>query len=139
LEATCTELVATLRHHLHRMEFRKAADTLCALWTAGNQYIDERAPWALFKQNPDEAAVVIRTCLNLIRIYAIASSPFIPFTCDTICQALQLSESERRSPLSTVVDFHALQPDRPFQVPPPLFQKLDDEQIAELRSRFGGE
>jgi methionyl-tRNA synthetase len=139
LEATCQDLVDTLRHHLHRMEFRKAADTLCALWTAGNQYIDDRAPWALFKQDPAEAAVVIRTCMNLIRIYAIVSSPFIPFTCDTICEALHLSESERRSSFASVVDFQALQPDRPFDVPPPLFQKLDDDQIAELRSKFGGE
>jgi methionyl-tRNA synthetase len=139
LEATCQDLVDTLRHHLHRMEFRKAADTLCALWTAGNQYIDDRAPWALFKQDPAEAAVVIRTCMNLIRIYAIVSSPFIPFTCDTICEAMHLSESERRSSFASVVDFQALQPDRPFNVPPPLFQKLDDDQIAELRSKFGGE
>ncbi|WAL60964.1 methionine--tRNA ligase [Thermocoleostomius sinensis] len=138
LEATCRDMVETLRHHLHHMEFRKAADTLCALWTVGNQYIDDRAPWALFKQDQDEAAVVIRTCINLIRIYAIVSSPFIPFTCDIICAALHLNESERRSSFTDVVNFQALLPDRPFDVPPPLFQKLDDDQIAELRSRFGG-
>ncbi|NES96839.1 MAG: methionine--tRNA ligase [Desertifilum sp. SIO1I2] len=138
LEATCQEVVATLRHHLQNLEFRKAADTLCALWTVGNQYIDERAPWALFKQNPEEAALVIRTCIHLIRIYAIASTPIIPFTAEKLCDALHLSETERKSSLATVVDFNILECDRPFEVPPPLFQKLDDERIAELKTQFGG-
>lgn len=138
LEATCQEVVGTLRHHLQNMEFRKAADTLCALWTVGNQYIDERAPWALFKQNPEEAALVIRTCIHLIRIYAIASTPIIPFTAEKLCDALHLSETERKSNLATVVNFNVLESDRPFDVPPPLFQKLDDERIEELKTQFGG-
>lgn len=139
LEATCNELMQTIQKHLSNMEFRKAADTLCALWTAGNQYIDVRAPWTLFKQNRDEAAVVIRTCINLIRIYAIASSPIIPFTAEQIFNALQLTEAERTSSFDAAVDFNVLQPGRAFEVPPPLFQKLDDDRLAELKAQFGGD
>jgi len=73
-------LVEGLRSHLQSMEFRKATETLNALWSAGNQYIDVRAPWTLFKQDKNEAAVVIRTCINLIRLYAITAAPFIPTT-----------------------------------------------------------
>ena len=63
----------------------------------------------------------------------------MPQTAATIFDALNLSESERNSSLASAVDFSVLQPDRPFQVPAPLFQKLDDKQIAELKSRFEGE
>jgi methionyl-tRNA synthetase len=139
LETTCKELIGTIQDCLQNLEFRKAADTLCALWTAGNQYIDERAPWALFKTNREEAALVIRTCVNLIRIYAIAASPFIPFTAQTIADALHLSESERSSSFATAVDFNVLQAGRSFDVPPPLFQKLDDDQIAALKEQYGGD
>jgi methionyl-tRNA synthetase len=139
LEAECRAKVSAIAECLHRLEFRKAADTLCSLWTVGNQYIDVQAPWSLFKESPEQAAMVIRTCIHLIRIYAIASAPFIPFTAEKIFDALHLSEKERNTPLTAAVDFSVLHPGRQFEVPPPLFQKLDDDRVAELRSQFGGE
>ncbi len=139
LEATCREKLEAIATHLRGMEFRKAADTLNALWTVGNQYIDERAPWALFKTDRDQAALVIRTCIHLIRIYAIAARPFLPFTAETLSAALRLSPAEQSSRFAEAVDFTALEPGRPFDVPPPLFQKLDDDRLAALRAQFGGE
>ncbi|MEM9908392.1 MAG: methionine--tRNA ligase [Cyanobacteria bacterium P01_D01_bin.44] len=139
LQATCQELVEKLRNHLHNLEFRKATETLNALWTAGNQYIDVRAPWALFKQDKDEAAVVIRTCINLIRLYAIAAAPFIPFTTETLFDALKLTDTERNTSLRDAVDLTILEAGRPFEIPPPLFQKLDEDRLAELKAQYGGE
>lgn len=139
LETQCREGMKLIGECLRNLEFRKATNALCALWTIGNQYIDEQAPWALFRENPEQAAMVIRTAINLIRIYAIAANPFIPFTAQQIFDALCLSESERTIAFSSAVDFSVLQPDHSFNVPPPLFQKLDDSQIAVFRSRFGGE
>ena len=138
LQASCEASLDTLHAHLANLEFRKATEALCGLWTIGNQYIDERAPWALFKKDREEAALVIRTCINLIRIYAIAANPFIPFTSQILFDALNLSESERSSGLKDTADFSLLQPGRPFEAPPPLFQKLDDDYVAELKARFGG-
>ena len=138
LQESCQASLNTLHTHLQNLEFRKATEALCGLWTIGNQYIDERAPWALFKQDREEAALVIRTCINLIRIYAIAATPFIPFTSQILFEALNLSESERSSCLKASADFNLLQPGRPFEVPPPLFKKLDDDYIAELKAQFGG-
>jgi len=139
LAATCREKLGAIADLLRHTEFRKATDTLNSLWTAGNQYIDERAPWALFKTDREQAALVIRTCIHLIRIYAIAASPFLPFTAETLFAALHLSPAERRSRFAEAVDFACLEPGRPFDVPPPLFQKLDDDRLAELRQQFGGE
>jgi methionyl-tRNA synthetase len=139
LQATCSELVETLRCHLRNMEFRKSTETLNALWTAGNQYIDVRAPWALFKSDPAEAALVIRTCINLIRLYAIAAMPFIPFTATKLCDALHLDETMRNASMQDAADLSLLQAGHPFEVPPPLFEKFDDERIGELKVRYGGE
>ena len=138
LESQCQESLDTISRCLHNLEFRKATDALCALWTIGNQYVDEQAPWKLFKENPEQAAMVIRTSINLIRIYAIASDPFIPSTAQKIFDAFNLSKSERTSSFSSAVDFSVLQPNRPFKVPALLFQKIDDRQIAEWRSSFSG-
>ena len=139
LKAQCQESMDTISRCLYNLEFRKATDALCALWTIGNQYVDEQAPWKLFKENPEQAAMVIRTSINLIRIYAIAISPFIPSTANKIFDALGLSESGRTCSFASAVDFSILQSERTFDVPPPLFQKLSDEQIAEFKSGFGSE
>ena len=138
LQESCQASINTLHSALNNLEFRKATEALCGLWTLGNQYIDERAPWVLFKQNREEAALVIRTSINLIRIYAIAASPFIPFTCQILFDALNLSEAERTSRLRAAVDFTILHAGRSFETPPPLFQKLDNDYIEELKVRFGG-
>ena len=139
LEARCKELVEELRSHLSSMEFRKATETLNALWSAGNQYIDVRAPWTLFKQDKDEAAVVIRTCINLIRLYAIASAPFIPTTAETLFDALKLTDEERRSTMRAATDLTILGAGRAFEVPPVLIQKIDDDRVAELKAEYGGD
>ncbi|EDX83765.1 methionyl-tRNA synthetase [Synechococcus sp. PCC 7335] len=139
LEKTCKEMVARLRSHLQNMEFRKATETLNALWSAGNQYIDVRAPWTLFKQDKDEAAVVIRTCINLIRLYAIASSPFIPATSQQLFDALQLTKAERNSSMSAASDLTVLKAGRTFELPPVLIQKIDDDRVAELKAQYGGD
>ena len=138
LEITCEKLVETICGLLRSMEFRKAADALCSLWSVGNQYIDERAPWKLIKENREEAALVIRTCINLIRLYAIASAPFIPFTSQKLFDALHLSEADTMTKLSDAVKLDALGTGHPFDVPPPLFRKLEDKELEELRMQFGG-
>ena len=121
------------------MEFRKATETLNALWSAGNQYIDVRAPWTLFKQDKNEAAVVIRTCINLIRLYAITAAPFIPTTVEQLFNALQLTDDERQSSMTAAADLTILAAGRPFEVPPVLIQKIDDDRVAELKAQYGGD
>jgi methionyl-tRNA synthetase len=138
LQLTCEKLVGTLCELIRNMEFRKATEVLCSLWSVGNQYINERAPWNLIKENREETALVIRTCINLVRLYAIASAPFIPFTTQTLFDALHLSDADRTSKMSDAVKLDALGAGHPFDVPPPLFRKLEDKEIEELRSQFGG-
>jgi methionyl-tRNA synthetase len=137
LQITCEKHISTICSCLRNMEFRKATEALCSLWSVGNQYIDERAPWSLIKQNREEAAQVIRTCINLIRLYAIASTPFIPFTSQKLFDALHLSEADRTRKLSDSVKLDALRAGHPFDVLPPLFRKLENNEIQELRMQFG--
>ncbi|HEY9649126.1 MAG TPA: methionine--tRNA ligase, partial [Coleofasciculaceae cyanobacterium] len=138
LQVTCENLIGKYCDHLKNLEFRKATEALYSLWSVGNQYIDERAPWSLIKQNREEAALVIRTCINLIRLYAIASSPFTPFTSQQLFDALHLSDADRMTKISEAVKLDALPAGHPFDVPPPLFRKLEDTDIQELRQKFGG-
>ena len=44
----------------------------------GNEYLQEAAPWTAFKTDPARAGHVVRTGLELARLFAVLASPFIP-------------------------------------------------------------
>ncbi|HHX09849.1 MAG TPA: methionine--tRNA ligase [Firmicutes bacterium] len=138
LLAQCKESIEEYRTALRNFEFRKAALALKKLWTHGNVYIDARAPWNLLKDDPAEAALVLRTCINLIRTYAIASSPLIPFTSEALFDALGMTAWERKAGLDDALDLTALEGGRPFEVPPILFRRLDPDEVETHRKRFAG-
>lgn len=138
LLAECKDTMEEYRNALRHFEFRKATFALKKLWSHGNVYIDARAPWSLIKTDRNEAALVLRTCANLIRTYALASSPIIPFTSETLFDALGMSEEERKAGLDEALELTALKAGRTFKVPPILFRRLDSEEVEELEKRFAG-
>jgi methionyl-tRNA synthetase len=65
-----------IRHGRHRGP--QVAEALRALWVLGNEYLQSAAPWSTHKTDPDTAAMQTRLGLNLVRLYAVLSRPFIP-------------------------------------------------------------
>jgi methionyl-tRNA synthetase len=122
---------------LEAMEFRKAASDVRALWVIGNEYLQEAAPWTAFKTDEARAAVVVRTALNLVALYARISAPFIPFTAKVIGEAV--GETDLAWPAQAApAELNRLPVGRPAAAPEVLFKKIEDEQIAEWTQRFGG-
>ncbi|MBZ4317940.1 methionine--tRNA ligase [Streptomyces huiliensis] len=132
-------LLAEYEAHMEEMQFRKAAQALRALWSAGNSYLETKAPWLEIKTDPDAAALTLRTAMNLIHLYAVVSEPFIPATAAAMRSAFALTgddrtwvtQDEARS-LSSVPAGTA------FTVPPVLFAKITEEDLESYRERFGG-
>jgi methionyl-tRNA synthetase len=135
----CAELVREYTDYLRQLEFRKATQTLRALWSAGNLYLDERAPWHLIKQDRPTTAMVLRTAINLIYLFALASWPIIPFTSEQLFDALHLTTGERQLLPTDVLSLDLLQANRLFDVPPPLFRKIDDPEVIALSNKYSGQ
>lgn len=134
------ELLAEYEGHLETLQFRKAAAALRALWSAGNSYLEEKAPWLEIKTDKDGAALTLRTAMNLIHLYAVVSEPFIPTTSAAMRQAFDLSADTATwvSP-AEAKSLTAVPAGTPFTVPPVLFAKLTDEDLETYKERFGGE
>ncbi|MGW0145926.1 methionine--tRNA ligase [Streptomyces sp. NPDC003333] len=134
------ELLAEYESHMESLQFRKAAAALRALWSAGNSYLEEKAPWLEIKTDKDAAALTLRTAMNLIHLYAVVSEPFIPTTSKAMRQAFSLPDDtatwvtpdEARALTAVPVG-------TPFIVPPVLFAKLTDDDLELYKERFGGE
>ncbi|KUM75653.1 methionine--tRNA ligase [Streptomyces griseorubiginosus] len=132
-------LLAEYEQQMEALQFRKAAAALRALWSAGNSYLEEKAPWLEIKTDKDGAALTLRTAMNLIHLYAVVSEPFIPATSAAMRQAFALpSDTATWISADEARTLSALTPGIPFTVPPVLFAKLTDEDLENYKERFGG-
>ncbi|MFJ4006849.1 methionine--tRNA ligase [Streptomyces sp. NPDC090023] len=133
-------LLAEYETQMEALQFRKAASALRALWSAGNSYLEEKAPWLEIKTDKDAAALTLRTAMNLIHLYAVVSEPFIPASSAAMRAAFSLPEDtatwitqDEAKSLTTIPA------GTPFTVPPVLFAKLTDEDLETYKERFGGQ
>ncbi|MET9180593.1 methionine--tRNA ligase [Kitasatospora aureofaciens] len=132
-------LLAEYEAQLDALNFRKAAQALRALWSAGNAYLDEKAPWQQVKTDPEAAALTLRTAMNLIRLYAVVSEPFIPTAAAAMRGAFALPTDGRTWITGEEARALDLVPaGTPFTVPPVLFAKITDEDLSAWTARFGG-
>ena len=130
--------IAALGARLEEMEFRKAAAELRALWSRGNEYFDRKQPWALIKTDRDDAALTLRTCVNLIALFARLSAPVMPFTAALLLDALGVGADAGERGWPAAFEPDALAAGKRLSVPEVLFTKLTDDDVAAWRERFGG-
>ncbi|MFK0097741.1 methionine--tRNA ligase [Streptomyces sp. NPDC091040] len=133
-------LLAEYEGHMEALQFRKAAQALRALWSAGNSYLEEKAPWLEIKTDQEGAALTLRTAMNLIHLYAVVSEPFIPSSARAMREAFALADdtatwvsADEARALASVPAGTA------FTVPPVLFAKITDEDLEAWRERFGAQ
>jgi methionyl-tRNA synthetase len=136
LIADITTRLRDYETHMNAIDVRKAAAELRAIWVAGNEYLQSAAPWSTFKEDPETAAAQVRLGLNLIRLYAVLSAPFIPSTAARMMEAMQTSDDTWPADVAGALSH--LTAGHEFSVPDVLFAKITDEQREEWQDRFAG-
>ena len=122
--------------YMEGMEVRKSAIELRGIWAIGNEYLQSAAPWATFKDHPDQAAAQIRLALNLIRLYAVISSPFIPDASEKMLEAMQTDDLSWPSDVET--SLKTLEAGHKFVTPDIMFRKITDDECENWKTRFAG-
>lgn len=94
---------------------------------ACNQYVDEQAPWALKKTDPDRMAAVLMTLFRAIRDLAIAIHPVIPAAADTLLDQMGIAPDARDFAALANADWFTAHIDSGFVLdqPTPLFPRLE--------------
>ena len=137
--ALIAELTSRVRAYegcMDAIEVRKSAAELRAIWVAGNEYLQSAAPWSTFKLDPETAAMQIRLALNLVRLYAVLSEPFIP---DAAASLMTTMNSDDHSwPLDIGAALSTLPAGHAFRVPEVTFRKITDDEVADWQVRFSG-
>ena len=134
--------IPALIQYYETREFRKAMAETRAIWAAGNEYLTQAAPWTHYKTDVDQAAIGVRTGLNLAALFGIIAQPIIPDTANTILDALNIPAGNRTWKFGGDDDIADLIEALPIGLnissPDVLFSKVEETDISEWTDRFGG-
>jgi len=94
---------------------------------ACNQYIDQQAPWALKKTDPERMKAVLATLFVCIRDLSIAIQPIIPVSAGKMLDQLGIAESGRDYAALVDKDWYDRLAGSGFKLgaPTPLFPRLE--------------
>ncbi len=126
------KMVSSLCRDIEAFNLKSAASSLVEIATWGNQYLQDTAPWAIRKTDPDSPVIAecINTSLQLVNLLAVLCEPFIPFTSLKIRQLLNLPKVENGELEATIAKLksgEALLPEgHKVGQPEILFAKIND-------------
>lgn len=120
-------LEATLREQLQVPAFHKGLEAVWQVIGDANRYIDEQAPWALKKTDPERMGTVLYVIAESLRRIGILLQPVMPDSMAKLLDVLGIPEDQRNfADLETVL---AGGTDLPK--PTPIFPRYVEEEAAE--------
>ncbi len=125
LRAIAESLPETVAAAYDRFNFNAAGQSILSLPQASNKYLEERAPWTLYKQG-EQAAVeaVLYSVLESVRITAILLSPMVPSLSLRILEQLGYDNIASEELDWEMAQWGRLIPQQLERAPKPVFQRL---------------
>ncbi|XP_077223843.1 methionine--tRNA ligase, chloroplastic/mitochondrial-like [Tasmannia lanceolata] len=125
---TVEKLVEKARLHYEKLSLSSACECVLEIGNAGNLYIDEHAPWALFKQGGasfEDAEKDLVIVLEAMRIISIALSPIAPSLCLRIYSQLGYSKDQFNALTWADVKWGGLKAGQVMAEPKPIFARIE--------------
>ena len=119
-------LLERVRPEMAEQAFHAALETIWRVVTAGNRYVDEQAPWALRRSDPQRMQTVLYTLAEVLRYLAILVQPFVPDAASALLDQLAVPATARR-----FADLaQPLPPGRPLPAPHGIFPRYVEAEAA---------
>ncbi|XP_065872179.1 methionine--tRNA ligase, chloroplastic/mitochondrial isoform X2 [Euphorbia lathyris] len=129
LKDTVEKLVEKARIHYENLSLSMACEVVLEIGNAGNVYMDERAPWSLFKQGgaaSEAAAKDLVIILEAVRIIAVALSPVAPSLCWRIYAQLGFSRDQFNAVTWSETKWGGLTCGQIMAQPKPVFARIEN-------------
>lgn len=117
------EKVGTAANEIENCRLQSAANLVIGISRIGNQYLNEKEPWKLIKENRGKAANIFNVAAQIVKALAIVSAPFIPFAAEEIWKTLNLPGTVQEQEWDEAL--RPLPPGHKITKPKPLFNKID--------------
>lgn len=115
-----------------KLDFNSALRQIMALADRANEYIDEKKPWALLKEHPQQVQTICTLGLNLFRLLMIYLKPVLPETAKKTEKFLNISPLVWDDKNKLLLD-HVI---NEFQ---PLTQRLEKTQMDTIKNEASAE
>jgi methionyl-tRNA synthetase len=133
LKAIALPLGEQVKQHYQVLAFNRACEAILNLVRASNKFIDEQAPWTLYKQGQQhDVERVLYAVLESVRLAAYLLSPVIPNISNEIYKqlgfAIDFNDKAQISvtaPFSVHTNWGILSQKQQLGKPQPVFQRLE--------------
>ncbi|MGM5481232.1 MAG: methionine--tRNA ligase [Nanobdellota archaeon] len=117
---------------MDRVRIREALQQLMKISSLGNHFFQETAPWKSRKEVPEQAKADLFVLANIVKDLGILCEPFMPATSRKIFKQLNIDKRLFEDAGKLSVTDHELGEQQL------LFEKIDDDRIAELKEKYSG-
>ncbi len=128
--ALCKE---RLEQNLETFHFREALKEAIMVARLGNKYLADCEPWKIYTTDPHRVETILYISLQIVANLAIATAPFLPFTCDKLRAMLALEGAPRWNDLGSTALLPAGHRLGASQL---LFAKIEDAEIEAQINRL---
>lgn len=118
---------------LELTKFAPAMNSILELSRFGNQYLNEKAPWKLIKEDKDAAGEILYNCIQIINALKVLFTPLMPNAAEKLHKSLNSTDSFE----SIEWVFTEIESGRTLNEPEILFQKIPDERLEIELSLLG--
>ena len=133
IEDTKENLFRGMEDHLSNCRFKQAIKNAMFIAHETNQYLDEKSPWKVIKEDRQAAADSLYVALYAISCLRTALYPFLPFSSQKLHEYLGFEGKVEDYGWQPTVP----EPGQKLLPPQPLFTKLDEKLVEEETGRLG--
>lgn len=130
-EKLIKELPDTVGEHIANFDFRDGLLEIFKVTKKGNKYFNDQEPWKAVKEDKQKAANTLYLSNQLAKILAVVLKPYIPTKAEQIAKIVNIANPEEwkdaKVPLN---EGHKINKAKP------LFKKIEDNKIAEQKSKL---
>lgn len=126
LISAANKMDADIRKAIDEVAFHNALEALISVVDLANKYIDETAPWSLFKENKkDRLARVLYNVFESLRLIALHLAPFCPDSAQKIWESLGQRGNVSDARFATDSKWGLFNKDVEIKRMPPLFPRIE--------------
>lgn len=123
------KMLPLLREEMDKFQVNRVLETIMAVASDADAYIDAQAPWKLKKEDPERMKTVLYVLAEAIRCLAIAIQPVTPECAGKILDQLKVPEGERL--FEHISADYALKSGTAIDKPEGVFPRIQIEQAED--------
>ncbi len=117
---------SSIASYYENYKFKDAVSETMNLVRDANKYFNDTEPWKAIKDDKARCAVIINTCLQLCRSFAVLFNPVLPFSSEKLLRMLNISEEAITWKSAAELKLKA---GSKLNNPEILFRKIEDTEI----------